>query len=124
PAARNHFQSGCRPGPAIRTCAVQIPSPRGKTGQAHTESFIKFQTGHVKGDICVLEAELILVLVLHSGPHDRMIENDCENAERDPRKSWGRSGDTPRFTFARPPLRPGPRCRCPPGQPPPAAAPP
>jgi hypothetical protein len=72
--------------PTIRTCAVQILSPREKTVEAHIESFIKFKTGQVKADLCVLEAELVLVLVLHSGSHNRRIENVNENEERDPRQ--------------------------------------
>jgi len=81
---RNRFRSGCRPRPAIRTCAVQILSPREKTVEAANESFITFKAGQVKTDLCVLEAEVVLVPVLHSGFHDRRIENDNENEGGDP----------------------------------------
>jgi hypothetical protein len=70
-------------------------SPREKQIEAANESFIKFKAGQVKTDLCVLEAEVVLVLVLHSETHGRMIEDDNENEARDPRQNSGRSGDKP-----------------------------
>ena len=74
------------------------------------------QAGSILGtlaDLCVLEAELVLVLVLRSGSHDRRIENDNANEEHDPRHYSGRSGDKPRPTDVSTSLRPGARCRLP-----------
>jgi len=57
-----------------------VQSPRGKQVETPNESFIKFKAGQVKTDLCVLEAEVVVVLVLHSGSHGPMIEDDSEHA--------------------------------------------
>ena len=68
------------------------PAVPGKDGRSPIEWFIKLKTGQVKADLGFLEAELVLVLFLHSGSRDRRIENDNENEKRDLRDESGRSG--------------------------------
>jgi hypothetical protein len=62
---------------------------RAKTVEADIQLFIKMKNRAVKTDRCVLEAEPVLVLDLRSGSHDRSIENDDANVERDPWQFFG-----------------------------------